>query len=99
MGLRLVAAALLLVVLCSDVSGYRLQKRETQEKEVFAQLQEAAKGYWDQVSDTTQNWVNQIKSTAVNEKLSDMYQKGYSAMNTYLSIISDQVYHWWHSDE
>ncbi|KAH0631654.1 hypothetical protein JD844_006090 [Phrynosoma platyrhinos] len=60
-------------ILGVEVSSYRLQKREAQEKEVLTQLQEAAKD--------------------------DMYQKGYTAVNTYASIISDQIYHWWHGDE
>ncbi|XP_067317903.1 apolipoprotein C-II-like [Anolis sagrei] len=100
MGLKLVATTLLLVVLCSEISSFRLQKREAQEEaQVLTQLQEAAKGYWDQVSNTTLGWFGQIKTLGFNQKLSDMYEKGTSAVGTYWNIISDQLYHHWHGDQ
>ncbi|XP_061453876.1 apolipoprotein C-II-like [Rhineura floridana] len=94
MDLKLVAASVLLVLLCSDVSSYHLQKREAEEKEISTQLQEAAKSYWNQAL----SWLEQVKPLQVQEKLSDILHKGTAAMSTYSGIVHDQVYHWWYGD-
>nr|XP_020668181.1 apolipoprotein C-II [Pogona vitticeps] len=95
MDLKIVAASIMLLLLCSEVSSYRLQKREVQEEDTISQIQEAAKKYWDQVSGTAQSWSDAVKSMTVYEKARDAYEKATSAVSTYFGIFSDQVIHWW----
>ncbi|KAJ6663477.1 hypothetical protein lerEdw1_009556 [Lerista edwardsae] len=97
MDLKVVAASLLLLLFCSEVCSYHLQKREAQEKEPLVQLQEVAQGYWDQVTGTAQGWVDQITNLAWKEKAWNLFEESKKSFSTYRAIVGDQLYHWWHS--
>ncbi|KAL8219748.1 UNVERIFIED_CONTAM: hypothetical protein K2H54_032742 [Gekko kuhli] len=82
MDLKVVALSVLVLFLCCDVSGYRLQKREApeaQEKSTFVQFQETAQGYWDQFTN---------KARETGQKVKDV-------VTTYATIFWDQTQAWW----
>nr|XP_028598043.1 apolipoprotein C-II-like [Podarcis muralis]XP_028598044.1 apolipoprotein C-II-like [Podarcis muralis]XP_028598045.1 apolipoprotein C-II-like [Podarcis muralis] len=93
MDLKLVAVSILLVLFCSEVSSYRLQKREAEEPELFAQVKEKVTGAWEQVSSTAQGWLAKIQNLEVTKPIINMYENSVSRIKTYTDILSDQVYH------
>ncbi|XP_034976889.1 apolipoprotein C-II [Zootoca vivipara] len=93
MDLKLVAVSILLVLFCSEVSSFRLQKREAEEPEVFAQVKEKVTGVWSQVSSTAQGWLEKIQNLEVTKPIITMYENSMSKIRTYTDILSDQVYH------
>ncbi|XP_060113726.1 apolipoprotein C-II-like [Heteronotia binoei] len=82
----------------SEVSGYHLQKREAQEKSQFAQFQETARGYWDQLTNKTQSWYDAFHNLEFNVKARETGKKVTEAMSTYAHIFWDQTYSWWHGE-
>lgn len=53
----------------ADSSSFHLQKREAEEKTVLTQIQEAAQGYWDQVSDKANDLIEKVKDWDIQEKV------------------------------
>ncbi|XP_066494307.1 apolipoprotein C-II-like [Tiliqua scincoides] len=97
MDLKVVVASFLLLLFCSEVCSYHLQKREVQEKVALDQLQEAAQSYWDSFTGTAQSWIDNIKSLEWKDKAWELFEKSKKSFSTYTNIVGDQAYHWWQS--
>ncbi|XP_039208169.1 apolipoprotein C-II-like isoform X2 [Crotalus tigris] len=95
MNLKLTVASILLLLLCSEVLSYSVQKRNAEDKTVLSQIQDAARGYYDYISDVTNSWVEKVKSYDISQRLWSNYKNLVETVNTYQSILTDQVEHWW----
>ncbi|XP_053122689.1 apolipoprotein C-II-like [Hemicordylus capensis] len=98
MDLKVVLASILLLLFCSEVASYSLQKREAPPKEPLTQLGETISGYWDQFSTNAQDWLGKITTPEFSEQVRNIYKKSTMVVGTYTNILSDQVYHWWHGE-
>lgn len=90
MNWKLVLLSLVLLFLCCEIKGYRIEKREA--PTYLEQIQDVARRSWAQVSSTTQNWVEAAKSIEIEKKIKEAYDK---SIGPYMDIISDQLYHLW----
>ncbi|XP_074836707.1 apolipoprotein C-II [Carettochelys insculpta] len=88
--LKVAVALVLVLILCTEASNYRLQKREAQDS--LSWFQEAATDYWQKLTSVVQGWMDKVRSW-------DIYEKTSSAAGTYTGILQDQLYHLWHGEQ
>ncbi|XP_070620178.1 apolipoprotein C-II-like [Erythrolamprus reginae] len=94
---KLLLASVLLLLLCSEVLSYSVKKRgAAEDKTVLTQIQDAAQGYIDYVSDVTNSWVEKVKSLDVSQRILSSYNSFISTVDTYKNILTDQVVYFWH---
>ncbi|XP_075436733.1 apolipoprotein C-II [Ascaphus truei] len=90
---HVLAVSLLLLFLGTATESYRIQKREA--PTYLSQIQNLMATSWDQVSSKAHELIERAKTTDVEEKIKEIYEKGTSAASTYTTIMYDQMYHWW----
>ncbi|XP_062996032.1 apolipoprotein C-II-like [Elgaria multicarinata webbii] len=99
MDLQVLALSVLLLLFCSEVSSYHLQKRDaptetpTEAPKMFSQVHAAVSGFFDNVSSSYHGFIDSVKSLRVPEKIRDFYEGSVEYVSTYGRIISDQVVH------
>ncbi|XP_075696358.1 apolipoprotein C-II [Rhinoderma darwinii] len=93
---QVLSISLLLLLLSTGIESYRIQKRES--PTYLTQAQDMLSTAWEQVSGKTQELIDKAKSTRVEDKFKEYYDKGTSAVTTYTTILYDQAYHWWHGN-
>ncbi|KAG8567663.1 hypothetical protein GDO81_013735 [Engystomops pustulosus] len=90
---QVLAISLILLLISTGIESYRIRKRES--PTYLSQAQDMLSSTWEQVHGKTQELIEKARSTGVEEKIKEYYEKGTSAVFTYLNILSDQAYHWW----
>ncbi|XP_069804336.1 apolipoprotein C-II [Dendropsophus ebraccatus] len=93
---QLLAISLILLLISTGIESYRIQKREA--PSYISQAKDMLNFAWGEVSDKTQQLIDKARSTGVEDKVKEYYEKGTSAVSTYFNILSDQAYHWWHGN-
>ncbi|XP_056397952.1 apolipoprotein C-II-like [Hyla sarda] len=93
---QLLAISLILLLISTGIESYRIQKRET--STYLSQASDVLNSAWEQVRGKTQELIEKAKSTGVEDKIKEYYDKGTSAVSTYFNVLSDQAYHWWHGN-
>ncbi|XP_040290075.1 apolipoprotein C-II [Bufo bufo] len=93
---QVLATSLILLLIATGIESYRIQKREA--PTILAQAQNVLSSAWEQVSGKAQELIEKARSTGVDDKVKEYYEKGTSAISTYVNILSDQAYHWWHGN-
>ncbi|KAM3922130.1 apolipoprotein C-II [Leptodactylus fuscus] len=93
---HVLAISLILLLISTGIESYRIQKRES--PTYMSQAKDILSSTMEQVQGKAQELIDMARSTGVEEKVKEYYDKGTSAVSTYYHILADQAYHWWYGN-
>ncbi|XP_050931944.1 apolipoprotein C-II [Lates calcarifer] len=96
---KLLVVTVLVAVFALSAESLHVPRQAEEEQGTLTQIADKVRSFYDSTINTASGYIEGIKGLKLEEKAKNIYDDTTSAVNTYVGILHDQLYHIFYSQQ